>query len=69
MKIARFDIAAHLHYGDMKKVAVKYGIGKSHLTEMMYGRRNANVEAIKELEQTAAINVWKERFCKNESLL
>lgn len=69
MKTARFDIIAHLKYGDMKKVSIKFGIKLAYLSEMLYGRKSANIEAIKELEQIAANNVWKEKFCTSESLL
>ena len=69
----RDDILNNLPYGGGKAIANKLGCSGCHVSEVLNGRREdtteLNKKIIYEAEMLAAINIWKNRFCKFKSIL
>ena len=59
----------NLPSGGMRQIAKKVGCTDGHVNAVMNGKRSDNYGIIKEGELLAAINIWKDRFCKYTSEL
>lgn len=74
--IERIDILNNLKWGNQSIIADKFNTSSSHVSNILNGRNDTiNINTIlsrniiREAEMFAAINIWKTRFCKFESLL
>ena len=74
--IRRTDIINNLAKGDQLLLAKMFKSSQSHVNHVLTGsnpRVNQNTELSKnitrEAELLAAVNIWKSRFCKFESLI
>ena len=69
----RDDILNNLPCGGGQAIANKLGCSGGHVSEVLNGRREdtteLNKKIIYEAEMLAAINIWKNRFCKFKSIL
>lgn len=67
--IDRQDIYDNLPYGAEKGIGKKLGITRQKVWRILHGKTLDEYGVIKEAELAAAINIWKTRFCRYESLL
>ena len=67
--IERYDIYSNLPYGAVQRIAKKLNVNKLQVWRIIHGQALDNYGVIKEAELEAAINIWKTRFCKYDSLL
>lgn len=67
--IDRWDIYNNLPYGAEKRIGKRLGITRQKVWKILHGKTLDEYGVIKEAELAAAINIWKMRFCKYESLL
>lgn len=65
----RIDISNNLPHGAVKEIADKLKCSKAYVSLVLSGYRKDHKGVIKEAELLAAINIWKERFCKFKSEL
>jgi transcriptional regulator with XRE-family HTH domain len=67
--IDRYDIYSNLPYGAEKKIASSLKSNRHKVWNILHGKTLDDCGVIKEAELEAAINIWKTRFCKYDSLL
>ena len=65
----RYDIYNNLPSGSLSKLAHMCNCSVTQVKYVLEGYREDNQGIIKEAELLAAVNIWKNRFCKFESLL
>jgi hypothetical protein len=69
----RDDILSNLVNGDQLKIANLCNASKVYVNKILNGKYNQNtslsINIIQMAELMAAINIWKDRFCKYKSLL
>jgi len=69
----RDDILSNLATGDQKRISNECKKNRTYINNILDGRYNQNsplgIKIIKAAELMAAINIWKDRFCKYKSLL
>jgi hypothetical protein len=63
----RNDIINNLPFGAQKEIAIKNKVGKSYVNAVLNGRKKDTKNIIRDAELLAAINIWKNKYCKFES--
>ena len=60
----RWDIYNNIPRGGLTLIAKKCKCSVAQVILVLEGKRTDNHNIVKEAELTAAINIWKTRFCK-----
>lgn len=68
-KKVRSDILQNLPHGALTKIAKQNNVSAAHVHNILNGKRNDNYNIVRDAELLAAINIWKDRFCKYPSKL
>lgn len=63
-RIDRWDIYNNFLHGDYIKLGKACGCSPQYARSILHGEKNDNYNVILEGEKIAAVNLWKDRFCK-----